>query len=120
MSLPRKRPPFTSQYHFGMRWTPFSKPLGDLDPVDIEAVVEHEHEEGVFLEFKGPWTPKGVARTVASFANMPDGGTLIVGIQEDPRKNGGQVRRWDLSTIRIPQRAQIERSGPGLCRSHDT
>lgn len=69
-----------------MRWTPFSRPIGDLGQADIQSVVDQEYEEGLLLEFKEPWTGKGVARTVASFANMPDGGTLIVGIQEDPRE----------------------------------
>jgi len=77
-----------------MKWTPFSKPLGDLGPADIEVVVEHQHEEGLFLEFKEQWTSRGVSRAVASFANMPDGGTVVVGIQEDPtnsRRAGSAV-----------------------------
>lgn len=77
-----------------MRWTPFSRPLGDLGPADIETVVVDKHEEGLFLEFKEQWTSKGVSRAVASFANMPDGGTVIVGIQEDPihkRRAGSAV-----------------------------
>ena len=68
-----------------MKWTQFSKPPGDLGPTDLKAVVENQHEEGLFLEFKERWiTSKGVSRAVASFANMPDVGTVIVGIQEDP------------------------------------
>jgi hypothetical protein len=69
-----------------MRWTPFSRPLGDLGLGDIQAVVKLEHEEGLFPEFKEQWTPRGLARAVASFTNMPDGGTVIVGIQANPRE----------------------------------
>src|SRR4051812_33507839 len=70
-----------------LRWSPFDRPFEELDRSDLEALleppIEERHQEGLFLEFKRDWTSRGVGRAVASFANMPDGGTLVLGVEDD-------------------------------------
>lgn len=93
-----------------MRWRPFSKPLKGLGPSDFEGLISPEPiPEGLFVEYKRDWQPKKVARAVASFANSPGGGTVIVGIEAEklePRSvvgvemNAGELEEAAVHAIR--------------------
>ena len=65
-----------------MTFSPFGpKRLSDIDASDLQALIDNEVVEGLFVEYKSEWTPHKVARAVASFANSPGGGWLIIGIE---------------------------------------
>jgi predicted HTH transcriptional regulator len=84
------------------------KALDELEAGDLDRLISEPVEEGLFVEYKSAWTPAKVARAVASFANSPGGGTLIVGVEADglipvklvPLANDGQLEERVVQTIR--------------------
>lgn len=59
------------------------KHLSEIDRTDLEALITNEVREGLFVEYKSEWASHKVARAVASFANSPGGGWLIVGMRAE-------------------------------------
>lgn len=68
-----------------MLWRPFDKPLAELTIGDLNRLIEDEIEESLFLEYKGEWTARQLAKTVAAFANT-EGGTLVLGMRTEGRR----------------------------------
>ncbi len=64
-----------------MRFTPFDKDINDVDPSELGS-LKNVHE-GWFVEYKSQLPrPRGVAKSLASFANK-SGGWLFLGVDED-------------------------------------
>lgn len=67
-----------------MTFAPFGpKHLSGIDVGDLKALIQNEIPEGLFVEYKSEWAPHKAARAVASFANSPGGGWLIVGMKAE-------------------------------------
>jgi hypothetical protein len=76
-------------------FNPFDKPIGQLAPADLEKLIEDRVEESWTIEYKSDFAFKDsgekvdgarIARNIASFANSPFGGWLIIGIEEKDEK----------------------------------
>lgn len=92
-----------------MRYKPFGqKPLGDVGVPDLQELISRRVSEGLFVEYKSEWAPHKIARAVASFANSPGGGTLIVGVTADKLypvdvqgvEHSGDLEERSVQTIR--------------------
>jgi len=58
-----------------------AKHLSEIDQADLQALIDDQVPEGLFVEYKRDWSSRKVARAVASFANSQGGGWLIVGVE---------------------------------------
>jgi hypothetical protein len=92
-----------------MIYRPFApKALGDIDATDLARLISDQIPEGLFVEYKRDWTPRGAARSIASFANNTGGGTLIIGVEANKLlpiglvglQNAGDLEERVVSTVR--------------------
>lgn len=74
---------------------PFDKPIGQLTRADLDKLIEDQVVESWTIEYKSDFDLKDggnkvdgerIARNIASFANSPFGGWLIIGIEERNEK----------------------------------
>jgi hypothetical protein len=93
----------------GAMFQPFgAKHLSEIDRSDLDALINNQVPEGLFVEYKGEWVSTKVARAVASFANSQGGGWLIVGMDADKLfptnlaglQDAGDLEERVVSTIR--------------------
>jgi Schlafen, AlbA_2 len=84
------------------------KHISEIQPQDLQALITEEVPEGLFVEYKSEWASHKVARAVASFANSPGGGWLIVGIEAAgllpkaiaPLDDNGDLEERVVQTVR--------------------
>jgi hypothetical protein len=84
------------------------KHLSEIQPQDLQALITDEVPEGLFVEYKSEWASHKVARAVASFANSPGGGWVIIGMTAEgllPQKlisleNTGDLEERVVHTVR--------------------
>lgn len=66
----------------------FGKDLDKINIEDIEDLIRSKREEGQYLEYKSPEilrSPEKLSKTLSGFLNA-DGGILIIGVEEEPKK----------------------------------
>jgi hypothetical protein len=93
-----------------LAWSPFSRPLGELLAADLNGLLTPEPvPEGLFLEYKRDWVPRGVGRAVASFANSEQGGTLVVGVDAN--------KLVPKAIVGVPDKGHLEEAVNSVIRS---
>lgn len=72
-------------------FNPFDKPIDSLREEDLQALIEREVAEGLYVEYKREFPVNDkIGQSVASFANTY-GGWYMVGIEADRRTNTAQA-----------------------------
>lgn len=84
-----------------------NKPINIFSFEDVVAFCKTGHPEGVEIDYKRDYPPKGLQKHIAAFANTR-GGIVILGVEEDSKT--GKPVKWDgiADDAKLVERANQE------------